>query len=329
MKKVLSTLLVLSFSAMALVGCGGDTTSSSSEETSAAASTADTSVSATAADSVTITHQLGEITVAKNPEKVVVFDFGSLDTIDALGVTPELAVPKSNLPEYLKKYEGDEYTDVGGVKEFDLETVNAFEPDLIIIMGRQQDSYDDLSAIAPTLFMEIDSTQYMADFERNMGWMGEIFDKTDEVNTKMDEIKGKITQVQESVAANPEKTLVILTNDGSISAYGPGSRFGIIYDVFNVPAADDTIEVSTHGQEINYEYISKLNPEVILVVDRTVVVGGDTDGAKTLDNELVNGTTAAQNDQIHYLSPDIWYLSGGGLESVDLMCDEIVNVYAK
>ncbi|MFS8631037.1 MAG: hypothetical protein LOD92_07775, partial [Bacillales bacterium] len=33
--------------------------------------------------------------------------------------------------------------------------------------------------------------------------------------------------------------------------------------------------------------------------------------------------TAAQNDDIYYLDPEVWYLSGGGVISMNKMLDEI------
>ena len=75
----------------------------------------------------------------QSPARVVVLDYGTLDTFDALGVKAKLAVPKSYMPAYLSKYNADEYENVGGVKEFNLETINSFKPDLIVISARQQD----------------------------------------------------------------------------------------------------------------------------------------------------------------------------------------------
>jgi iron complex transport system substrate-binding protein len=90
-----------------------------------------------------------------------------------------------------------------------------------------------------------------------------------------------------------------------------------------VKQADENIEVSTHGQEANYEYIAKVNPDLIFVVDRTAVVGGTNHASSTLDNELVNGTNAAKNGAIISLNPDIWYLSGGGIASVMQMVSDV------
>ena len=42
-----------------------------------------------------------------------------------------------------------------------------------------------------------------------------------------------------------------------------------------------------------------------------------------VENDLIEDTKAMQNDNIYYLDPDFWYLSGGGLVSVAEMVDEI------
>ena len=65
------------------------------------------------AEIMTIKHELGESReVTKNPEKVVVFDFGILDTLDELGI--EVAgLPQANVPSYLSKYEDAKYANLG------------------------------------------------------------------------------------------------------------------------------------------------------------------------------------------------------------------------
>ncbi|MCZ4369735.1 hypothetical protein O3Q50_09670 [Enterococcus lactis] len=44
-------------------------------------------------------------------------------------------------------------------------------------------------------------------------------------------------------------------NEGQLSAYGSGSRFGFIHDLFGFEQTDDQIEASTHGQSVSYEYV--------------------------------------------------------------------------
>lgn len=52
-------------------------------------------------ETLVVTHELGETTVNKNPKKVVVFDYGILDSLDKLEVEGVVGVVQDGLPEYL------------------------------------------------------------------------------------------------------------------------------------------------------------------------------------------------------------------------------------
>jgi iron complex transport system substrate-binding protein len=273
-------------------------------------------------EEITITHKHGKAVIKKNPEKVVVFDFGILDTLDELGIEVT-GVPQATIPTYLEKFKADTYTNVGSLKEPDFEAIHAMQPDVIFISGRQAELYKDFADIAPTVFVEIDYANYMESFEKNMNLVGEIFGKEDVVASELEEIKAGVEALKEKTTATNKKGLILLANEGKVSAYGPGSRFGIIHDVFGFGAADEGIEVSTHGQSITFEYVLETNPDVLFVIDRNTAVGADAAAADTIENELVQKTTAFKEGKIIYLEPNNWYLSGGGLQSMKVMMSEI------
>ncbi len=53
-----------------------------------------------------------DVTLENVPERIVVFDYGFLDTLDALGVEGIVGIPKdTTLPEHLSKYASDEYAE--------------------------------------------------------------------------------------------------------------------------------------------------------------------------------------------------------------------------
>ncbi|MTD31522.1 siderophore ABC transporter substrate-binding protein [Planomicrobium sp. YIM 101495] len=316
MKKLLPFLLVLVLGIF-LAACGSE---DAKDETNAAEPESEK------AETITVTHVLGETEVPKNPEKVVVFDFGILDSMDKLGVEVA-AVPQTNIPSYLEKFEGEEYVNAGSLKEPDFEAIHAMSPDLIIISGRQAEMYPELEEIAPTISMALDTTDYMNSFEGNMQLLGEIFGKEDEVAEELVAINETIDGIKEISAASDERGLILLANEGKVSAYGPSSRFGIIHDVFGVEAADPGIESSTHGQSITFEYVLEQNPDMLFVIDRTAAVGGEVGAQETVENELVQKTNAYKNGKIFYLDPDFWYLSGGGLQSVNQMVEDISAAY--
>lgn len=282
-----------------------------------------------AATTVAITHGMGTTTVPVNPGRVVVMDYGSLDTLDYLigagAVSPDisLALPKQHLPAYLKKYADGKYVNTGSLKDFNMETVASFKPDLIIISLRQQDFYKDLSAIAPVVLFNNVPAPYWEGVIANIRNMGTIFGARELVEKAIARLEDEAVKTQETARAKNYRGLVLLTNDGKISAYGSGSRFGIIHDKLGVGQADTAIKVGTHGQMVNYEYIALRNPDIIFVVDRSVAVGGKADGARILRNELTDSTNAARNGRIVSLDPSIWYLSGGGIESLGMMVSTV------
>src|SRR5699024_711542 len=87
-------------------------------------------------ETIIVKHQLGETGVDNSPEKAIVFDFGSLDTLDELDIDVT-GVPAKNVPDYLDKYEGKAYENSGALKELDFEKIAEIDPDLIIISGRE------------------------------------------------------------------------------------------------------------------------------------------------------------------------------------------------
>ena len=294
LKKLVSTSAVLA-GLVALTACA---------QTSAGNETTQGGGEAEEPKTVTVTHEYGETTVNEEPKNVVVFDLGVLDALDYIGVEV-IGVPQStSLPAHLSKFESDEYQNAGGLKEPDLEAVYEMNPDLIIISGRQSDYYEELNEIAPTIYMAIDNDNYLQSFEENMTVLGEIFNK--------------------EVTAQGSNALVVLTNEGSVSAYGASSRFGIIHNSFGFGEADENIEsAGQHGAKVSFEYIADLNPDYLFVVDRGAVVGGEASAQGTLNNELINSTDAAKNGNIIYLDAAVWYTATGGFTSTLKMVDEV------
>lgn len=270
---------------------------------------------------MTIKHELGSTDVVKDPKKIVVFDFGTLDTLDELGI--EVAgLPKEIIPAYLKKYKADQYTNVGSLKEPNFEAISELAPDVILISGRQADLYKEFSKIAPTIYMGIDTQDYIPSFKHNVTTLGELFGKEDEAATALKEIDQQIAAVKADAKQAPE-SLVLIAGDKSMSAYGPGSRFGLIYDALGLTAVDTTLDQAVHGQDVSYEYIVKKNPGILFVIDRGEAIGEGASAKQAIDNDLLKNVDAVKTNKVVYLSGDVWYLSGGGIQSIEKMIEEV------
>lgn len=277
-------------------------------------------------ETVTIIHTLDTVEVPVNPQRVVVLDFSALENLDYLGVKP-IAIPKSGVPKHLSKYKDDpSIEDVGTVVEVNLEKINELQPDLIIIGGRLADFYKDLSAIAPVIYPTVlGTTDFLGAFKNNLDDLGRIFGKQEELDRAFDEIKTKVAEVKSKVESSEQnnRTLILLHNRGRFSAYGSGSRFGIIHDVLGLPEAEKGLGTHIHGNPVSSEFIQKVNPDIIFIVDRSMIVGNAVMDTEEVENKLVEKTNAALNGKIIYLNPEVWYLTGSGIASVNMMIDEV------
>lgn len=273
---------------------------------------------------VSIEHAQGTLTLEQAPSNIVVFDTGALVTLNDLGVeiagVPEIA----GLPANLSQYGTDKYEKVGSLKEPDFEKVNALAPDLIIIGGRSAAAYDELSKIAPTIDVTVDNANFLPSVRDRTETLGRVFGKQQEVAQRLDGIDAQAAEVAARAAERNQTGLVVLTTGGKMSAYGPASRFGLIYDPLGVTPAAPKLSVETHGDSISSEFIAEANPDLLYVVDRDAAIGEQGKAAGgVLDNDLVNRTSAAKNGRITYLDPFVWYIAPTGMSSVEAMVQTV------
>lgn len=280
----------------------------------------------TAVNKTRIVHKLGESLVDEHPERVVTLDIGALETMNELGVKP-VGIPKRHLPEYLADMRTDPAVeDAGSVIDPDIEAIAALSPDLILISTRQERFYSQLSKIAPTVFIGTDNADYLRSFQENTQLLGTIFSKMELAQQKLDGLNAKIQSARAIFENMPEKGLFLIYNDGRFSAFGKGSRFGFVHDVLGIKPVLDLQDESVHGQRISNEHIAQANPDYLFIVDRNAAVMGVEANPDDIENQLIRQTKAYKNQQVFYLNPDVWFISGGGLTSVELMVDDIVGL---
>ncbi|WP_073101888.1 siderophore ABC transporter substrate-binding protein [Pollutimonas bauzanensis] len=275
------------------------------------------------AGAVTVRHAQGQTVIAAEPQKTVVFDLAALDIMQALGVRAA-AVAGARFPDYLSDYAQDSYPKVGTLFEPDYEAVHAISPDLIVVGGRSGAKYGDLARLAPTIDLTVDANDLPGSVARNTRKLAAIYGKQEQAEAALGRLDDSI-QVLREKAAKAGSGLVILTVGGKISAYGPGSRFGVIHDGFGVPAAMRDLATTTHGQAVSFEFIHKTNPEWLFVIDRDAAIGREGASARQLlDNELMHKTTAWRKNQIVYLDAMNWYLLGSaGLTALQQNVEQV------
>lgn len=274
-----------------------------------------------------VSHGRGTSTIPTHPQKIVPFDLAALDILDALGV-PVVGVAGSTFPTHLSRYGQASYRVIGTLFEPDYEALHAVAPDLVITGGRSTAKFKELAAIFPTIDLQIVPDRFLESVEGNTKLLASIFGKEEIAEQRLTALKSSIQELR-TLVQDRGKGIVVLANGGRLSAYGPGSRFGLIHSEFGIPVAAEGLDVSLHGEAIHAEFLLEKNPSWIFVIDRDTAIGQTGSAEKLLDHSLVHRTEAWTKKQIVYLDPLNWYLVSGGLQSTQRMVDELRAAYAR
>lgn len=314
--------------AVLLAGCG---TSSASQ--SSATDTPDGAPSPSTSDvpvSVTITDaQDREVEVPTNPGTVVVMDWSVIRTLSDLGVEVD-AVPQSSgaLPEDIAEYQ--DATTVGTVFEPDYEAIAALEPDLVIVGSRSgtPEVVAEFEKFAPAVLdMSVRAKDPADVFDlttERVVQLGSIFGVEQEATDLMADLETQIAEVKEQTG-DLGTAMVVQVSDGTVSAYGPGSRFSQVYTDFGFTPTQAPIEDGgSHGEEISQEFFVQYNPGVIFVLDRAKAIGEEqTPALDVLSNGLVDTTDAAADGKIIEIDGFAWYLATAAPSSWQQMVDDV------
>ncbi|OOH89669.1 enterochelin ABC transporter substrate-binding protein [Pasteurellaceae bacterium 15-036681] len=277
------------------------------------------------AKEVTIPTARGNVTIDAPPAKIAVYDTGSIDTLHALGVKVDGIANAVKVLPYAKST-FDNATFVGTVFEPDLEALHALKPDLIIVGTRSAKKFDDVSAIAQTIDMTDNGDKLIEDGLKRLDSFGKLFDKQEQADKLKTEIETLYKETQQAVKGKGNG-LIIMVNGGKISAFGSGYRLSWIHNSLGIPMADDSIKIAGHGKPVSFEFIQKLNPDWLFVMDRIASIGQEGKSAQeVLDNALIHQTKAWKNGHIVYLS-NASYLAPGGIEQLRMDLTNIKQAF--
>ncbi|MBQ4833158.1 ABC transporter substrate-binding protein [Pseudoalteromonas sp. MMG010] len=272
---------------------------------------------------VTVTIKGKNITFNTQPKRIVVYDFGELDTLDSLGVKP-IAIAKGMLPEYLSQYRDKALA--GSLFKPDFAALKRLKPDLIIIGARTRAMIAQLSDIAPTLDMSISPKHFLKDMQQNLTQYGEIFNLPDVAQQRWVTLAQKISQLQRE-GRQQGTGLVLFTMKNEFIIHQPGDRFGMLYPITGLAAISLTDTIAAQHSSAKQQDPAKITamlkaylssePNWILLLDRGLATGGKskmTDALKQFP--IVRDFAAWQHKRVFQLDANQWYLLTGGYRSV-------------
>src|SRR5699024_7711144 len=123
----------------------------------------------------------------------------------------------------------EKITDIGSLKEPNLETIAELAPDLIIATGRTAALAEELKQIAPVFVNRLDNANYWEAFKSTNLNLASIFNQTEKAEAVITSLEEQVEQVKQTVADQNQTTLVLMLNEGYLSAFSANSRFALVY----------------------------------------------------------------------------------------------------
>lgn len=278
------------------------------------------------AEKITIETARDSVSLDSNPQKIAVFDIPAVDTLSALEVPISGTVEKMYV-DYL-----DDVTNsakvVGSLFEPDFKALSSMKPDLIVVGGRSSTTLESVSKIAPSIDMTIWGDNLIEQIRSRTTAYGRLFNKSAKAELLITEMDEAVAKAQKA-AAGQGQALVIMTNGPKISAFGPGSRFGWLYQQLDLEAVTDDVSIENHGDAVSFEFLLKHDPDWLLILDRGAAIGSEgVDAKATLDNEIMHKTKAWKNKQMIYLNSADVYIANGGIQSQNRVMNDIADAFS-
>jgi len=226
---------------------------------------------------VTVDHEFGSTTVASEPKRIVVAGLTEQDTVLQLGFQPVATTewygeqPDAVWPWAQDLLGDDKPTVLDQTDGIQYEDIIGLEPDLIIAVnaGLDQEAYDRLSKIAPTVAQPKGGTQYFSPWDEQAIQTAKALGKEAEGRQLVEDVKAKYAKVAAEHPEFKDKTATFSQGepyDGLLYVYPDGlSTEFLTYLGFVIPKG---LEKYTDGPGTQ----AMISDERLDLIDQDVIV---------------------------------------------------------
>ncbi|MUM20374.1 ABC transporter substrate-binding protein [Mycobacterium sp. CBMA271] len=210
-----------------------------------------------------VRHAQGETEVPEDAKRIVVLDAGAIDTLCALGIQDRivgvaLADNATAPPSYLGTVVHN-LPSIGSMASPDLAKIGAAKPDLILSSAGEQNSYLDLSAIAPTVIV---SGRDLAEHVRLVGKATRRTADTDKLWTGFVDAAKKVGR--ENDAAHFQASIVQFT-DQTVRVYGASNFPASVFATVGLDRPATQRFTDTPFIEVSTEDFSAVEGDIVYV----------------------------------------------------------------
>jgi iron complex transport system substrate-binding protein len=273
-------------------------------------------------ESYTIKHAMGETEIKGTPERVVILTNEGTEALLSMGVKPVGAVQSwTGDPWYdhiSEKMDGVEV--VGTESELNIEAIAKLKPDLIIgNKMRQEEQFEKLKAIAPTVFAET----LRGDWQENFELYAKALNKEEKGKEVIAEYTQRIEDLKTKLGdkLNQEISMVRFMA-GEARIYHKDSFSGVILEQlgFARPEGQEVDDLAEMG--VTEERIPEMDGDVIFYFTYETGDGeGNAMAEKYLNHPLFKKLEASKNGKVFEVSDTIWNTAGGVIAANEMLDD--------
>lgn len=278
-----------------------------------------------AAQARTVTHALGTTAVPPEPTRVVVLnEYAILDALVALGAPPigSSGDPAKDYP-FGAWLEGrtDGIEVVCCSTEPDLEEIAALEPDLILANPWQEDIYERLSRIAPTVGVPLT----YSDYEQEVRDIATIVGRPEAAEDAIERHRERLAAFRDGLGSDPGIVSVARVFPDQIRVEGTGY-------VPTLLTAAGLRRPPGHSKdlELSLERVAEIDGDVLIVYSADNPAEAERNEqarAKLARHPLWSRLRAVREERAHVVDSALW--AGGGILWAEAVLADLKRVLAE
>lgn len=275
-----------------------------------------------------VTHAMGETELKGSPKKVVVLTNEGIEALVALGVKPVGAVKGFTVTQWYDHLKADleGVTVVGDELQPNVEAIAALKPDLIIgNKVRHEKIYEQLKAIAPTVFAET----LRGEWKGNFKLYAEAVNKKAEGDKVVAAFDQRIEDFKKKAGDKlKQKVSVARFMAGKTRIYNTETFTGVIFKQIGIARPDTVLSAkNTFADEITKERLPELDSDILFYFTYET---GDGKANKTeeewTNDPLWKSLNVVKNGKTFKVNDVIWN-TAGGVKAANLLLDELGKFY--
>lgn len=258
-----------------------------------------------------VKHALGETRIPIKPQRIIVLnDIGLLDPVLSLGIKPIGTV--SYFPQYDFLFRGVTNNEAAGIEiigngnQPNLERVLKLKPDLILMREYQKSLYKELSAIAPTVMVDLPGLNYS--FKENLRFIAQVLgesEKAEQVIAKYYERVKKLQNLIGERLKEIEVSVIYIFGENLISTYSDNETYNQVFQDIGIRLIPILANQKEETVVSSIEVLNKYDADILFVMNDTQQLT-----KAFFKNPLFTTLKAAQNNQAYEVRVDRWWTYG-------------------